>query len=198
MPKQFYIPILKVPMGRFLFLLISIILWFVLRPFLEGFTQVSVLVDLFLTLILLSGVFALIQNRGVFIFGLIFVLLTLVIRWMLHLMNISSLDMVNQILSILFMGFIVGIILFYLFREEEITSDVIMAAICGYFLIGLLWNSVYHLLIMLEPASFQVSHALGSGGGDYTYYSFVTLTTLGYGDITPVTDPARSLSLLAL
>ena len=196
MPKQILIPILKVPIGRFLFLLISIILWFVLRPFLEGFGHVSLLGDLFVTLILLSGVFALIQNRGVFIFGLIFALFALFIRWMLHFMNISSLDLVSQILSILFMGFIVGIILSHLFREKEITSDVIMAAICGYFLIGLLWSSVYLLLVALVPESFQFSRAPGSGGGDFTYYSFVTLTTLGYGDITPVTSPARSLSLL--
>jgi voltage-gated potassium channel len=196
MPEQFQIPILKVPIGRFLFLLISIILWFVLRPFLEGLAHLSTLVDLFVTLILLAGVFALIQNRGVFIFGLNFAFITLVIRWMHHLMNISSLDVISQILSILFMGFIVGIILSYLFREDEITSDVIMAAICGYFLIGLLWNSVYLLLFAFEPGSFQFSRALGSGVGDFTYYSFVTLTTLGYGDITPGTTPARSLALL--
>ena len=196
MPNQFYIPILKVPIGRFLFLLISIILWFVLRPFLGGFAPMSFFVDLSITLILLSGVFALLQNRGVFIFGLIFALFTLVIRWMHHLMNISSLEIINNVLSILFMGFIVGIILSYLYREEEITSDVIMAAICGYFLIGLLWSSVYFLLVALVPESFQFSQTLGSGAEDFAYYSFVTLTTLGYGDITPVTTPARSLSVL--
>ena len=196
MLKQFQIPILRVPIGRFLFLLISIILWFVLRPFLEGFTHVSVVVDLFVTLILLSGVFALVQNRGVFIFGLSFALFTLLTRWTLHFLNMSSLEIINNILSILFMGFIVGIILSHLFAEKEITSDIIMAAICGYFLIGLLWNSVYLLLIAFDPGSFQFSRVLGSRGGEFTYYSFVTLTTLGYGDITPVTDPARSLSLL--
>ena len=196
MSNQFHIPILKIPIGRFLFLLISIILWFVLRPFLEGLTHLTPLMDLFVTLILLSGVFALIQNRGIFIFGLIFALFTLIIRWMLHFMNISSLATVSQILSILFMGFIVGVILSYLFREKEITSDIIMAAICGYFLIGLLWSSVYLLLFAFEPESFQFSRVLGLGGEDFAYYSFVTLTTLGYGDITPVTNPARSLSLL--
>ena len=196
MSNQFHIPILKIPIGRFLFLLISIILWFVLRPFLEGLTHLTPLMDLFVTLILLSGVFALIQNRGIFIFGLIFALFTLIIRWMLHFMNISSLATVSQILSILFMGFIVGVILSYLFREKEITSDIIMAAICGYFLIGLLWSSVYLLLAALEPSSFQFSRTMGSGGEDFAYYSFVTLTTLGYGDITPVTTPARSLSIL--
>jgi hypothetical protein len=59
------------------------------------------------------------------------------------------------------MGFLVGIILSYLFTEKEITSDVIMGAICGYFLIGLLWNNVYILIEVLEPNSFQLSHGAG-------------------------------------
>jgi hypothetical protein len=196
MPRPFKIPIIKIPMGRFFFLLISLILWFVLRPFLEGALRLTTLADLFITLILLSAVFAVIQRRGFFIFSLSFAIITVLTRWSLHLLNISSLEMVNHILSILFMGFIVGIILSYLFRGEEITSDVIMGAICGYFLLGLLWANVYALFAVLDPNSFQFSQAMGAGVQDFTYYSFVTLTTLGYGDITPVSNPARSLSLL--
>ena len=145
----------------------------------------------------LSAILAVIQKKGVFIFGLIFALVTIILRWSIHLLNLSSLEIVNHILSILFMGFIVGIILSYLFGEEEITSDVIMGAICGYFLIGLLWNNVYALLEVLEPNSFQFSQSHDTGGGvDFIYYSFVTLTTLGFGDITPISNPAQSLSLL--
>ncbi len=197
MPKQFQIPIIKVPIGRFLLLLISLVLWFVLSPFLERLVGFSFLMDLFVTLVLISGVFAVIQKRGFFIFSLCFAIFTALTRWSLHLLNISSLEPVNHILSILFMGFIVGIILSYLFKEKEITSDVIMGAICGYFLIGLLWNNVYALLEVLEPNSFQFSQSHDTGGGlDFIYYSFVTLTTLGFGDITPISNPAQSLSLL--
>jgi len=196
MSKPFKIPVINFPGGRFLFLLISIFLWFVLSPFLEGLLRLSTLADLFVTLVLLSGVFAVIQRKGVFIFSLSFAIFTVLVRWSLHLFNISSFEMVNNILSILFMGFIVGIILSYLFKEEEITSDVIMGAICGYFLIGLLWNNVYGLLEVIEPNSFQFSQRLGAEGTEFIYYSFVTLTTLGYGDITPISNPAQSLSLL--
>lgn len=196
MPKQFYIPIVKVPIGRFLFLLITLVLWFVLSPFLENFIGLSTLIDLYVTLILLSGILAVIEKKGVFIFGLIFALFTLILRWSTRLFHLSSMEMVNYVLSILFMGFIVGIILSYLFKEDEITIDVIMGAICGYFLIGLLWNNAYALLEILEPNSFQLSKFHESGGPDFIYYSFVTLTTLGYGDITPISTPAQSLSLL--
>ena len=119
MPKQFRIPIIKVPIGRFLLLLISLVLWFVLSPFLEDLVGFSFLMDLFVTLVLISGVFAVIQKRGFFIFSLCFAILTALTRWSLHLLNISSLEPVNHILSILFMGFIVGIILSYLFKEKE-------------------------------------------------------------------------------
>ncbi len=196
MPQPFKTPIFKIPMGRFLFLLISLMLWFIISPFLQGLLSLSILMDLFVTLILLSGVFAVIQSRGVFIFSLSFAIFTALVRWSRHFLNISSLEIVNPVLSILFMGFLVGIILFYLFTEKEITSDVIMGAICGYFLIGLLWNNVYVLIEVLEPNSFQLSHGPGAEGQNFIYYSFVTLTTLGYGDITPISHPAQSLSLL--
>ena len=87
MPQQFQIPIIKVPMGRFLFLLISLILWFVLSPFLERLVGLSFLMDLFVTLILISGVLAVIQRKGVFIFALSFAIFTALIRWSLHLLN---------------------------------------------------------------------------------------------------------------
>lgn len=196
MAKPIKLPIIEIHVGRFLFLLISLILWFILSPFLESLMGLSTLVDLFVTFVLLSGVFAVIQRKGVFIFSLSFAIFTVLLRWSLHLLNISSLEPVNHILSILFMGFIVGIILSYLFTEKEITSDVIMGAICGYFMIGFLWNNVYALLEVLEPNSFQFSQASTAGAPNFIYYSFVTLTTLGYGDITPVSNPAQSLSLL--
>ncbi len=54
--EDFHLPFTKLKIGRFLFLLISIVLMFTLRPFLEGFIRIGILVDIFATLILLSGI----------------------------------------------------------------------------------------------------------------------------------------------
>lgn len=69
-----------------------------------------------------------------------------------------------------------------------------------YILIGLSWAILYLILETTLPGSFHIADAHNPDGvlslGDFTYYSFVTLTTLGYGDMVPVSCQARSLATL--
>jgi hypothetical protein len=195
MAKQFRLPFTQIRIGRFLFLLISIGLMLVLRPFLEGFIRLSYLMDIFFTAIFLSAVNAVSQKRGIFFLALFVALLTVALLWFNNFTNILYFGMAGNILAILFLAFTAIMILSHLFREDEVTGDMIMGAICVYFLFGLIWAFVFSLLEMTQPGSFQMSGGI-TGKSDFTYYSYVTLTTLGYGDITPISTPARSLALL--
>jgi hypothetical protein len=82
-------------------------------------------------------------------------------------------------------------------KTEMINREIIYQAILLYLLAALLWAFLYTLLELVDPASFNVdldqlqSHLLV-----FQYYSFVTITTLGYGDITPVTEVAKAFSVL--
>ena len=80
------------------------------------------------------------------------------------------------------------------------TPDVLYGAISVYLMIGLTWSVAYLLLENLYPGSFYIDAAHNPDGylnlSDLLYYSYVTLTTLGYGDITLVTSQARSLAFL--
>jgi hypothetical protein len=195
MAKQLRLPFTQVRIGRFLFLLIAIVLMFVLRPFLEGFIQIYYLMDIFFTVIYLSAVYAVSQKRGIFIFAIFIALLTVVLLWLSRLTDIPSFGIAGNIIGSLFFAFTVIMILGYLFREDKITGDIIMGAICVYFLMGLIWAFVFSTMEMLQPGSFKMAQGQFSQPA-FTYYSYVTLTTLGYGDITPISAPARSLALL--
>jgi len=87
-------------------------------------------------------------------------------------------------------------VLRYVLRGVQITKDKLFGAVSVYLLIGLAWTSVYALVQAVEPGSFASTVADSSDTPDLIFFSFVTLTTLGYGDITPVTARARSLALL--
>ena len=76
------------------------------------------------------------------------------------------------------------------------TSNVVYDAVVIYLLIGITWSDVYAVLEHLPPGSFNLAGASAIEVPAFTYYSFVTLTTLGYGDVTPLTDQARSLAIL--
>jgi hypothetical protein len=196
MANQWRIPFTQIRLGRFLFLLISIVLLFVLRPFLEGYIGIKLLQGIFFSLVLFSGIYAVSQRKYQFIIALLIVLPPFFLIWSTHLVESPPLILVRNICMIIFFAYTVIIILSHIFREKEVTADLIMGAVCVYFFIGLMWCFVFTLLEGLQPGSFRVGQGLTLDIINFVYYSFVTQTTLGYGDITPITAPARSLSLL--
>ena len=83
------------------------------------------------------------------------------------------------------------------FSPGEVTSHRLTGAVVGYLLVGLTWAYVYDLLAVLRPGSFTGIHGISQGSYPaFLYFSFVTLTTVGYGEIAPVSSAARALSNL--
>lgn len=197
MPKETHIPFTQIPIGRSSALLILILLKFILCPFLEDFIGVNILMDILFSLILISGIYAICEKKLVLIIGLLIALPTLAAQWSLYFLKIPSLELVHRILSAVFFAYILIIMISYLFKEKNVTVEVITTAISVYFLIGLTWAFVFSLLEIVHPGSFILSSQNQVKNIDQLiYYSFVTLTTIGYGDITALTSPAGSLSAL--
>ncbi|RLD12011.1 MAG: hypothetical protein DRI44_02200 [Chlamydiae bacterium] len=83
----------------------------------------------------------------------------------------------------------------YIITEDEITDDLIYASLLGYFMIAIGFAHAYGVLGKLGYLKFNPEGIMaGKNNWDYLYYSFSTLTTLGYGDIVPVSPLARRLS----
>ena len=82
--------------------------------------------------------------------------------------------------------------------SNEINAHRIVGAICVYLLLGVLWSLAYSFVDLVSPSSFAGADLESAAGFKSTwfYYSFVTLTTLGYGDILPLSATARSLAYL--
>jgi voltage-gated potassium channel Kch len=195
MSKEIRIPLTDIQVGRFLFLFISMVLMFVFRPFLEDYIGIRYLMGIFFLVIFISAVYAVSQKRSTLIIALLLALLTEALEWSGHLTAISSLHILGDIFGGLLLAYTATIILIYLFTEDRITGDMIMGAICVYFLMGLVWSFVFSTLETFQPGSFQMPHGTVNKA-TFTYYSYVTLTTLGYGDMTPISTPARSFALL--
>ena len=109
-----------------------------------------------------------------------------------------------HVLMIIFLGYVVIMIIKALFQQRRITGDMLCASICGYLLIGICWAFVYSLVDLVQPGSFMIAEAhqdivaslnvTGEHAGFAVYYSFITLSTLGYGDVFPVLAVARVCS----
>jgi hypothetical protein len=103
----------------------------------------------------------------------------------------------------MFFSYLVFHILADVLRGHRLTTEKIIGAVVAYLLIGMTWSLAYMLVEVVQPGSFRVpedvaallaSNPRESPWSIFVYYSFVTLTTLGYGDITPVGTMARTLS----
>lgn len=150
------------------------------------------------TFLLLSGVAAISGRGTVTAAAGVTTLVTLGVRWAYFVSPGIALAFWGGTLGIVSLGLVAALLLRQVFREGPITSDRIQGAIAVYVLMGLMWGLAYQLLDLLAPGSLRLPEARGDPhvviNHTLMYFSFVTLTTVGYGDITPVHPVARSLA----
>lgn len=108
--------------------------------------------------------------------------------------NNTLVELVDGLFYVLFFVFVTITVFRNVMTERQITTDTIYGAVCVYFFIGITFGMVYEFLELIQPGSFASSS--GTAWFDLHYYSFITLTTIGYGEITPVSKYARSLVLV--
>jgi voltage-gated potassium channel len=116
-----------------------------------------------------------------------------------HFVRLRNLPVIVSILVAVFAGVVVWLAYASVMRPDRSVSDRIIGAICVYLLIGLAWASLFETLDFVVPGSlrFPADTAWATPGTvRYRYFSFVTLATLGYGDVTPQTALAGTLAAL--
>jgi hypothetical protein len=104
-------------------------------------------------------------------------------------------DICSTVLYVLFLMTVVKILLWKIFTEREVTADTVQGGISIYFLMGLLWAFVYDLVLLVDPSAISIVQG-STDLSELVYFSYTTLTTLGYGDIVPLSGAARSLTTL--
>ena len=105
------------------------------------------------------------------------------------------LQFVAGVLTVLFLLLIVALILSHVLRAERVSREKIFGALSVYLIFGVVWGLVFMLEDFLVPGSFRYGEGVRTGA-EMVYFSFVTLTTLGYGDIVPISPSARALATL--
>ena len=191
---------------RFRVLLVTLILLLVIQPMVRGFSNRSPVFDVSVLSRLVAALLSFSEGRWPRMAALILGVPALLGRWLAYMLASSGEDFItltDHFMEILFLMFVAVMILRAIFTQGSISLDSIFGAICAYLLLGMAWGSLYSVVEVLQPDSFQASgkmaDALKTGearGSVLVYYSFVTMTTVGYGDITPVSPPARTLSWL--
>ncbi len=182
---------------RFFILLCLIMGLVVLVPILHRYTAIRIFIDIFLTAILISMVYAISNKKGFVIAGVLLMIVMLVPFWLQHFIPNKWISASSMLTGVFFVGLVIASILGSMLKSERVDLEIIYMAILLYLLAALMWAFLYTFLELVDPASFNID--LDHPEGYllvFQYYSFVTITTLGYGDITPVTEVAKAFSVL--
>jgi hypothetical protein len=180
----------------FLFLLSDLILY----PYAESSGSKYLLFRFFSSAVTILGVYAVSYRRTIILFALVLAIPTLAQRIVLPRVDASVFAIVATLITVAFDSFIVVIIFRRVFSEQEPNSEAVFGALCVYLLVGFGFSSIYSFVAAVQPGAFYVDpnltgrHVLDRF--DFIYYSFGTMTSLGAPGITPVSDQARSLSVI--
>lgn len=177
-------------------LLFFLLLYIFISPFLVDYPSIAIVTHSLLSFTLVSSVWAVQKNQNYRSIAMTLLLPVLILYW-LGLYEIIPFDLLSAY-ALLALFYILLIIAFggQLIRAKRIDLQVIYGTLCLYLILGLLWGALYSLLYELSPESF--SGALLEPPNEsllttFNYFSMVTLTTLGYGDITPQSHAAGAL-----
>lgn len=184
--------------GYYLFLLGGLTILLVSYPvFLlqeEIFGVVTLHIAISATLIL--SVWSLVGKKKSFILGIVLAGLSILVNLIEFQFEHRLITVARIVIQFLFFSLTLWIAVDHVMFGDRIDLNRIVGAICIYLLMGIIWSIAYSVVNMVYPGSFQglKSSAIDRQNSELIYFSFITLTTLGYGDITPIKPVARTLA----
>ena len=181
-------------------LLIALALLFTCAPFVEEVKGGPLIVSILLSFVLLSAVLAVASRRRTLIVALLLAIPAVTARWINHFQPDLVPPPVFLTAALVLIAFVVMNLLRFVLRAPSVNTEVLCASIAAYLMLGLLWTLAYWLVDQLTPGgafSFNTNAGTRSMNGfNGFYFSFITLSTVGYGDITPVSKVARMLAAM--
>jgi ion channel len=171
--------------------------------FIQPLVEVGWLAKFFMTiagsLLLAAGMLVVSGRRWLTAAGAVLAVLTLLIDVRGLVAPSPWLEASRNVCFLLFLGLLNSVIMNRVMRDGPVNRHRIQGAILAYLILGLTWSQAYQFLEALNPGSFSIPNPVPGSEAlslKLTYFSFVTLTTVGYGDITAVHSFARCLAVL--
>ena len=174
--------------------LASLVLLLVATPFVEDLKSGEVIESVLMTLVLVLGVMAVGKNRRTLVIATLLVGPTLTGKWLNHLWPEQVRVEFYLPLALLFMAFLLWKLIRFTLVAPRVNLDVLCAGLAMYLLLGMAWAFGYVLVARFNPGAFTLPAGNQMLSVTSFYFSFITLSTVGFGDIVPVSHVARMLA----
>ena len=177
-------------------LIVSILLLIFFSPYYWDAPLSNYFNFIFLSFILISAILTLKKSSDMLKVvkraGYLIVILTLITA----ITENSYLELVNRILFLLFFILVAINLLLGIIRSREVDADLIYSAVAVYVLFGFCGAVLAAVIMFFEPTAFSLNSTYSSQFHQFLYFSFITITSTGYGDILPITPLARTHAML--
>ena len=177
--------------------LAALVLMLVATPFVQGFREGQLYEAVLVTVVMCTGLIASGSRRRP-AFALVSFALAAI--WLNQIWPKRCPALTFILPAIAFLALVIASLLGFVLRAKRVDANVLCAGISVYLILGLLWGLAYTLMAQVNPNAFAFSPHPGASttmsGFTAMYFSFTTLMTVGYGDITPMADVARMLAML--
>lgn len=180
---------------RFLVLLALLLSYIVLSILLEGSGHQLLVRTTLLSLVLLAAFSCLQFKKGGTAASRWLVIAAFLSGWVTIVAQFPVVFVITAAFRIIFFLTVTGALIYQVATSREVTSGIIIGAVDGYLLLGVVGAAAFSIVETTSPGSF-ISSGSNLAQPDIVYYSFITLATVGYGDISPLAPTARSLAVL--
>lgn len=177
---------------------------FALYPLLGDFGWGRIVVSAALLLVMASALVAIWRHHKIAVFGTVLAVGAIVAGVLAYYFEIPLARPILTAIEFTFLSVLSISILLDVMRAKRVTMDTVFGACCVYLMFGMTWTGIYELIEILSPGSFDFG-SLGAAESavagfetmsKLSYFSFITMTTVGYGDVTPLSPAARAFSSL--
>jgi hypothetical protein len=177
-------------------LLVTLVLLIVSSPIVEDLPGGDLIEAGLVTLVMVFSVLAVGGRRRSMLIALLLVTPAVVGKWVNHFSHTGLSAVIYLVAAIAFFAFVVAHFVRFILRAPKVDANVLCAGLSGYLLLGLLFIPAYVAAARLNPAAFTMPAGATMEGFNAFYFSFITLCTVGYGDVTPASKMARMLAVV--
>lgn len=181
---------------EYFLLITSHIMMLIFYPFVMESIHPALWVHILISLILVTGLYAANSHRKFVVRTMLLGVFALVLTWVNFLFDDIIITLLLNVVGLLFFLVIIYNLIINLHSIDEINQHMMFGAIAGYLILGLIGAFVFAIIEITVPGSFSGFHGVAASFPDFIYYSYVSMTTLGYGDILPISYHAQSWSIM--
>ncbi len=189
----------KIPSNesKYLVHLFTLILLLLISPFFTESSSAKLNFSFLITIVLISGLYADVEAKRIDYLELVLGGLAITLTWVDYIIpNISFLDITTQIIYALYFFYFLIELIAKIIITDKISPNLIYAAIVGFLMLGLLGATLASIIGMIYPHAYNMPANLSYYRFEnYIYYSFISITTVGYGDMTPNMPVAKTVAI---